>query len=128
MLVAVLAATAAVSVPAGPARAENPACPSSFAPAIVHVLGDHVRAKVCFRAATDNWRFQDTYSDGHGALFRPPSNDLSRRLWLEDTDGANNGWRAHNSAYARGGITAGVCTMDFGTGVNHGCTTATITT
>ncbi|WP_377321787.1 hypothetical protein ACFJIY_21290 [Pimelobacter simplex] len=117
-----------IGAPVAPAGAENPACPANFAPVIVHLLGDHVRAKVCYRSDTDNWRFQDTYGDGHGALFRPPSNDLARRLWLEDADGANNGWMTRNSDYPRTTITAGICTMDFETGVNYGCTSATIVT
>lgn len=115
------------ALPATPAGADNPACPSYFSPAVVHILGDHVRAKVCYRAEFDNWRYQDTHADGRGALFRPQSNDLQRRLWLEDADGANNGWRSHNSEYPENrSLVPGICTMEFETGVNYGCTTSTV--
>ncbi|WP_436700441.1 hypothetical protein [Nocardioides sp. BYT-33-1] len=119
--------TAGIFLPLDSARADNPACPANFAPAVLHVSDGHVRGKACFRPDTDNWRFQDTYPDGWGVQLTVPTNDLSGSAYGHDTDGANNGWIAKNSNYPPGAtLWPGICNFDYPTGVNYGCTVSSV--
>lgn len=126
--VAVLAGASVVLVPMG-VHAANPKCPTYFTTAVVHTVGDHVRGKACFRDSTDNWQFQDTYADGMGVNLRIPydGNPGTAARWINDSDGSNNGWIVVYSDYVDNKtIFPAVCSIDFETGNNYGCTVRTM--
>lgn len=112
LALATVAGFVGVVVPS-PAQAANPACPSGYAVAVIQTVGDHVRSKACYREATDDWVFQDTYADGYGTLFNVPSNDQSYNRNFDDKNGANNGWIKVDSEYKEDvQMVASLCLVD----------------
>lgn len=79
----------------GQAVAANPACSSGFVTSVVHVTADdHFRGKACYKEATDNWQFQDTYADGWSINFYYRPNSLKGDdLGAGDWDGWNQKWK-----------------------------------
>lgn len=92
------------------AHAANPACPSGYTVAVIQTVGNHVRSKACYRESSDDWVFQDTYTDSYGATLAIPSNDQSYKRYFDDRNGANNGWIRVDSEYTEDvNMIAGLC-------------------
>lgn len=128
---ALLAAVAAIAtlLVGSPASADNRACDSGFVKVIVHDFQSHWRAIACYKESTDNWEFQDTYSDGWSAEFTYPKDSLSGSYTARDSNGNNNAWIVKYSSYPENRwVIATLCSYDVSEGETHGCTTTTVYT